>query len=81
MASQKQEHVIQVSQDPVFYVREGRRDKSWKMNPFYNSSQEFSKVNFNFRFLKLKEFQRIYSPNILLPYIKWKCNVQCPKLI
>lgn len=55
MALKKQEHVFQVFQDPILCVRKGRSDKSWKMNPFYNSVQEFSKVSFNFRFLKLKE--------------------------
>ena len=55
MAPKKQEHVFQVSQVPTFCVREGRRDKSWKMNPFHNSIQDFSKVSFNFRFFNLKE--------------------------
>lgn len=55
MDLKKQDHVFQVFQDQILCVRKGRSDKSWKMNLFYNSIQEFSKVSFKFRFLKLKE--------------------------
>lgn len=56
-----------------FKIRESRRDKSWKISTSYNSIQEFNKVSFNLRFLKLKEIsENIYSPNIFSPPMEMK---------